>query len=115
MGITNKKKNMDRIANPLAVRAYVNCQGRSIYTQNAPLGTHNDTVVPGEDRKFIQSSDQIPPGCDVASYKDPKCEDRERVHRAVATIGALLFVKLDRIRETVTRLARFVDRKGRFY
>jgi hypothetical protein len=43
---------------------------------------HNDSVVPSKDRKFIKSSNQIPPGCDVAGYEYAQGQDRERVHEA---------------------------------
>lgn len=51
--------------------------------------TYDDSVVPGEDGKIIQSSNQIPPRSDVACYEDPKSEDRERVHESFSIARAL--------------------------
>ena len=39
-------------------------------------------MVPGKNGELIKSSDQIPPSCDVAGYKDAKCQDGERGHEA---------------------------------
>jgi hypothetical protein len=43
-------------------------------------GAYHDSVVPGEYRQLIQTSDEIPPSCGVAGYEYSKSEDRERVH-----------------------------------
>lgn len=53
--------------------------------------THDNSVIPGENGELIQSSDQIPPGSNVAGYEDPKGEDRKGVHESAAIVGALLF------------------------
>lgn len=42
--------------------------------------TYNDAVVPSENRKLIQPSDEVPTRSDVASKKDAKSEDRDGVH-----------------------------------
>jgi hypothetical protein len=42
--------------------------------------TDNNTVIPGEDGKFIQASDEIPASGGIPSYKDAKREDGEWVH-----------------------------------
>jgi hypothetical protein len=47
-------------------------------------------VVPSKYGELIQSSNQIPPGSNVASYEDPKGEDRERVHESAAIAHTLL-------------------------
>jgi len=48
--------------------------------QTARAGlTHHYTVVPGEDGKLMQSSDQIPPSSDVASDKDTEGQNWERM------------------------------------
>jgi hypothetical protein len=39
-------------------------------------------VVPGKDGKFVQASDEIPAGSDVAGEEDTKSEDGYRVHLA---------------------------------
>lgn len=44
--------------------------------------TCDDSVVPGEDSKLIQSSNQIPPRSDVTGYEDRKSEYREGVHES---------------------------------
>jgi hypothetical protein len=52
--------------------------------------THDDSVIPGKYGELIQSSNQIPPGSNVASYEDPKGEDREGVHESAAIVRTLL-------------------------
>jgi hypothetical protein len=47
-------------------------------------------VVPGKNGELIQSSNQIPPGSNVAGYEDPKGEDREGVHESAAIVRTLL-------------------------
>jgi hypothetical protein len=47
-------------------------------------------VIPGEDGKFIQPSNQIPPGCDISGDEDTKGQNREGVHESAAMAGALL-------------------------
>lgn len=44
------------------------------------MQTYDNTVVPGEDSKFVQSRYQIPTRSDIASNKDSKGEDRKGVH-----------------------------------
>jgi len=46
-----------------------------------PAGAYNDSVVPGEDSKLIETGDQVPSSGDVASYKDAESQDGEGVHR----------------------------------
>lgn len=48
---------------------------------------YNDSVVPGEDGKFIEARDKIPSSGDVASYEDTKGEDGEWVHRIAMQPG----------------------------
>lgn len=48
--------------------------------------TYNNTVVPGEDGKLIKSSNQIPPGSNVAGYEYAKGQDGERVHEAAVLL-----------------------------
>lgn len=52
--------------------------------------THDYSVIPGKYCEFIQSSNQIPPGSNVAGYEDPKGEDREGVHESAAIVRTLL-------------------------
>lgn len=50
----------------------------------APLGdgsTHDHSVVPSEDGKFIEAGNKIPSSSDVASYKNAQSQDGEGVHR----------------------------------
>jgi hypothetical protein len=44
--------------------------------------TYNYPVVPSEDSKLVQSSDEIPPCSDIAGDKYSKGENRERVHES---------------------------------
>lgn len=44
--------------------------------------THNNSVIPSKDSKFIQSSNEVPPRCGVASYKDSESEDGKGVHES---------------------------------
>lgn len=48
--------------------------------------THDNTVVPGEDGKLIKSSDQIPPGSNVAGDEYAKGQDGKRVHEAAVLL-----------------------------
>lgn len=61
--------------------------------------THNDSVIPSKDCKFIQSSNQIPPSGDISGYEDTKGEDREGVHESAAIAGALLFEILAHLKD----------------
>lgn len=47
-----------------------------------PNSPYNNTVVPGKDGKLIKSSDQIPPGSNVAGYEYAKGQDGKWVHEA---------------------------------
>jgi hypothetical protein len=47
-------------------------------------------VIPGKNGELIQSSNQIPPGSNVAGYEDPKSEDRKGVHEEAAIVRTLL-------------------------
>jgi hypothetical protein len=86
----NRKKKTERIAKPLAARAYG--EWVSVHPNKEMLEeTDNNSVIPGEDSKLIQTGNQIPPGCDVAGYEDPKGQDRKGVHELAAIAGALLF------------------------
>jgi len=46
-------------------------------------------VIPSEYGKLIKTSNQIPPGCDVAGHEDPKGQDREGVHESAAINGRI--------------------------
>lgn len=87
-GIINKKKKIERMANPLAVRVYQRVL-ESIESSTWRKSYH-DSVVPGEDGKLIKSSNQIPPRSDIASYKDRKSENRKGVHESPPIAVALL-------------------------
>lgn len=43
---------------------------RSLRMGRGALATYDDTVFPGKNGKFIETSDQIPTGSDVASDED---------------------------------------------
>lgn len=45
--------------------------------------THHNSVIPRENSKLIQTSDEVPASGDVTSKEDPKSEDGDRVHEAV--------------------------------
>jgi hypothetical protein len=81
-GIMNRKKNIERIANPLAVRVYRICISGCSENLRGASRAYDDSVIPGEDGKLIKSSNKIPPRSDVAGYEDRKCEDREGVHES---------------------------------
>jgi hypothetical protein len=49
-------------------------------------------VIPGKNGELIQSSNQIPPGSNIAGYEDPKGEGREGVHESAAIVRTLLFL-----------------------
>lgn len=51
-------------------------------------------MIPSKDRKLVQPSDQIPPGCDVAGYKDPEGQNRKGVHESATFARTLLKSKL---------------------
>ena len=51
--------------------------------------THDNPLIPGENCKLVEASNQIPSSSDVASYKDRKGEDGKGVHRtAVVAVSA---------------------------
>lgn len=52
------------------------------------LATHNDTVFPSKDGKFIETSDQIPTGSNVASDEDAERQNRKGVHRSAIPRGS---------------------------
>lgn len=92
-GMMNRKKKIERIANPFAVRAYIlYYQYVSSKIWQGSAKAYDDSVVPGEDSKLIKSSDQIPPRSDVAGYEDRKSENREGVHESPIA-GASLFCR----------------------
>lgn len=49
--------------------------------------THNNTVLPGEEEKLIETGDKVPASSDVASYEDAEGEDGEGVHRALLLLA----------------------------
>ena len=55
---------------------------------------YNNTVVPGKDGKLIKSSDQIPPGSNVAGDEYAKGQDRERVHEAAVLLTMRWYLSL---------------------
>ena len=51
-------------------------------------------MVPSKNGQLTESSNQIPPGSNVAGDEDPKGEDREGVHESAAIIRTLLSLGL---------------------
>ena len=56
--------------------------GHSRWSNNLRTDTHNDSVVPGEDREFIQACNKVPARGDVAGQEDAKSQDGDGVHGA---------------------------------
>jgi hypothetical protein len=87
------KKSSVRTAKPFAARDWIAGTGvRSFSTVGDKSGrglvaTYDDSVVPGENRKLIETSNKIPSSGDVASYEDSKGEDGEGVHRISTAMG----------------------------
>ena len=71
---------MDNTANPLAARVYTSSLAVVDMWFDIFSFTYNDTVIPGEYSKLIQTSDEVPARSDVASKEYAKCEDGDRVH-----------------------------------
>lgn len=67
-----RKKNSERIATPFAVRVWQRIWSAIPSQPMVVRNTYNNSVVPGKNGKFMKSSDQIPPSCDVAGYEDAK-------------------------------------------
>jgi len=57
--------------------------------------TYDDAVVPGEDGKLVETCDEVPAGCDVASYEDSQGQDGEGVHRIAGRRSRMPRVLLD--------------------
>ena len=55
---------------------------------------YNNTVVPGKDGKLIKSSDQIPPGSNVAGYEYAKGQDGKWVHEAALLLTMRVWLSL---------------------
>ena len=59
-----------------------------------PSSPYNNTVVPGKNGKLIKSSDQIPPGCNVAGYEYAKGQDGKWVHEAALLLTMRVWLSL---------------------
>lgn len=59
-----------------------------------PSSPYNNTVVPGKDGKLIKSSDQIPPGSNVAGYEYAKGQDGKWVHEAALLLTIRVWLSL---------------------
>lgn len=94
VGVKMARKRRVRPAKPFAARAWVkgSVSLRSRWSRNWPDGlarwvTHNNSVFPSKDGKFIEASDKVPARSGVASYKDSERKDGEGVHRALFLVA----------------------------
>jgi hypothetical protein len=79
----NKKKKIDKSAKPFAVLACVkSCQRKN--TAQARATTYNDTFVPSEHSKLIQSCSKVPSSGDIASNEDTESQEGNLVHEVRA-------------------------------
>ncbi|KAH9819849.1 hypothetical protein Tdes44962_MAKER00838 [Teratosphaeria destructans] len=90
MGMRNRRKNTERKPKPLAARVY---HYISMNMTSARCITDYDAVVPGEYGKFIQSSNEIPTGSNVASKEDAASEDGDWVHRVAQSCSTSLMLR----------------------
>ena len=104
-GMMRKKKKTERIANPFAVRVcgVLKSAEHIPFPLDAQEETYNDTVIPGKDCKLIESGDEIPSGCDIASYEDANRKGGEWVH---------VFSRLDSPRCGTAEMRRSGFREG---
>jgi hypothetical protein len=75
MGIRKARKNMVRMANPLAARVCTKSSQQVKCRRERARAAYDNAVVPGENGKLIQSGDEIPACGDVARKEYAKGED----------------------------------------
>ena len=87
-------KNMDNTAKPFVARVYKSSSAVVRYMFSSVSFTYNDPVIPGENGKLIQTSDEIPARSYVASKEYAKREDGDGVHEVMRACQSTTTLRL---------------------
>jgi len=60
------------------------------------MATYNDSVIPGEDSKFVQASDKVPARSNITRNEDAE-SDGERVHKLRGKVLAVMRLESKRL------------------